>query len=75
MRNWMHHKVVAAGIAVLLAAAADDFDGTAEIYADYKQRAVAASGRLKLAEPWSLFNPTVHQAHFSALKKLADMAK
>ena len=60
---------------VAMAAEADDFAGAAKIYADYKQQAVAASGHLKLAEPCSLFNPSVYEAHFSALKQLADLAK
>ncbi len=60
---------------VAMAAEADDFAGAAKIYADYKQQAVAASGQLKLAEQYSLFNPSVYEAHFSALKQLADLAK
>jgi cytochrome c peroxidase len=60
---------------VAMAAEASDFDGAARIYADYKQQAVAASDELKLAERWSLFNPTVYEAHFNALKQLADLAK
>ena len=60
---------------IAMAAAADDFDRAATLYADYKRQAVAASGRLKLAEQWSLFNPSVHAAHFAALKQLADLAK
>jgi cytochrome c peroxidase len=60
---------------VAMAAQADDFAGAAKIYADYKQQAVAAAAPLKLAEQWSLFNPSVHKAHFTALKQLADLAK
>lgn len=60
---------------IAMAAEADDFGSAAKIYADYKQQAVAASGQLKLAEQYSLFNPSIYEAHFTALKQLADLAK
>lgn len=60
---------------VAMAVNVDDFDQAAKIYADYKQQSVAAVAQLKLAETWSLFNPAVHEAHFTALKQLADLAK
>lgn len=60
---------------IAMAAALDDFDGAAAAYAEYRQLAAAAAEPLKLAEPWSLFNPEVHRAHFAALKQLADLAK
>jgi mono/diheme cytochrome c family protein len=60
---------------VAMAASADDFDGAARAYADYRNQAAAVAGNLKLAEPWSLFNPTVREAHFKALRQLADLAK
>jgi cytochrome c peroxidase len=60
---------------IAMAASADDFDQAARAYADYQQQVAAAAPDLKLAEPWSLFNPEVRAAHFAALKKLADLAK
>ncbi|MBI1203716.1 MAG: hypothetical protein GC182_14535 [Rhodopseudomonas sp.] len=60
---------------VAMAVEGDDFDQAARIYADYKKQTVAAAASLKLAETWSLFNPVVHDAHFLALKQLADLAK
>jgi hypothetical protein len=29
---------------------------------------------VKMAEPWSLFNPAVHGSHFSALRQLLQQA-
>jgi cytochrome c peroxidase len=60
---------------VAMAVERDDFDQAADIYAGYKQQAAVAAVSLKLAEAWSLFNPAVHEAHFSALKQLADLGK
>jgi cytochrome c peroxidase len=59
---------------IAMAAEADDFDGAAQAYADYRAQAVRAGADLKVAEAWSLFNPTVRQAHFAALQQLADLA-
>jgi cytochrome c peroxidase len=58
-----------------MAAAAGDYDQAAQAYADYRQQMTAAVAGLKQAEPWSLFNPAVREAHFTALKQLADLAK
>jgi cytochrome c peroxidase len=60
---------------VAMAAAGEDFDAAAQAYADYKEQATAAAPVLKLAEPWSLFDPPVREAHFAALRQLADLAK
>jgi cytochrome c peroxidase len=60
---------------IAMAAAADDFDGAAQAYADYKAQVAPAGTDLKLAEAWSLFNPEVRQAHFAALRQLAELAK
>ena len=60
---------------VAMAAASDDFDAAAQAYADYKTQVAAAEPALKVAEAWSLFNPQVREAHFAALKQLADLAK
>jgi cytochrome c peroxidase len=60
---------------IAMAASADDFDGAAQAYADYRQQVAAAEPDLKLAEPWSLFDPPVREAHFKALRQLAELAK
>jgi cytochrome c peroxidase len=59
---------------VAMAASANDFDEAARAYADYRQQAAAAGPDLKLAEPWSLFNPLVRDAHLAALRQLASFA-
>jgi cytochrome c peroxidase len=60
---------------IAMATAGDDFDGAARAYADYRAQEAAAGGALKQAEAWSLFNPAVRQAHFAALRQLAELAK
>jgi cytochrome c peroxidase len=57
-----------------MAASAGDFDAAGQAYADYRERVKVAAANLKAAEPWSLFNETVRLAHFTALKRLADLA-
>ena len=57
-----------------MAAAAGDFDSTAQAYADYRQQAASAVADLKRAEPWSLFNPAVRDAHFKAMRQLTELA-
>ncbi len=59
---------------VAMAAEAGNFDGAAAAFADYRREVTAATAKMKLAERWSLFNPTVRQAHFAALQKLTDLA-
>jgi hypothetical protein len=53
------------------AAAADSrFDQAAEEYLNYRKlTAAAAPSALQTAEPWSLFNPTLHAAHQAALRR------
>ena len=58
-----------------MAAADGDFTGAAQALADYRQQLASVAGDLKAAEAWSLFNPTVREAHFAALSKLAALAK
>ncbi|HVT54731.1 MAG TPA: cytochrome c peroxidase, partial [Xanthobacteraceae bacterium] len=60
---------------IAMANAASDFDGAAKAYATYQKEAAAAAGDLKRAEPYSLFNPKIWEAHFKAVKQLADTAK
>jgi mono/diheme cytochrome c family protein len=58
-----------------MAAAAGDFDGATQAYADYRNDLAPAASDLKLAQAWSLFNPAIRKAHFAALRQLADLAK
>jgi len=60
---------------IAMAADDDDFDGAAAAYADYRKHVAAAAANLKLAAAWSLFNPAIRQAHFAALRQLAELAK
>jgi cytochrome c peroxidase len=60
---------------VAMASESDDFVAAAQAYAAYRRRVKIAAVDLKLAERWSLFNPEVRQAHFAALKRLADLAR
>jgi cytochrome c peroxidase len=60
---------------IAMAAADGDFGRAADSYAAYRQEAAAAADILKQAEPWSLFNPKIWEAHFAAVKRLADIAK
>ena len=60
---------------IAMAAEDGDYAQAAQVLADYRQEVAMAEPGLKLAEQWSLFNPTVRQAHFAALKRLADLAK
>jgi cytochrome c peroxidase len=60
---------------IAMAAAADDFAGATQAYADYKEQVAPAAADMKVAESWSLFNPEVRQAHFTALRQLAELAR
>jgi hypothetical protein len=60
---------------IAMAAAVSDFGGAVEVYAVYQKEAAAAASDLKKAEPYSLFNPKIWDAHFKAINQLADIAK
>jgi hypothetical protein len=60
---------------VAMAAEIDDFADAAAVFGEYKSQVAAAGHILKVAEAWSLFNPSVHDAHFAALKELSELAK
>jgi hypothetical protein len=44
-------------------------------YVDFRRRISAVPVALQNAEPWSLFDPAVHEAHYSALRQLYEAAK
>ncbi len=60
---------------IAMAASGEDFAGAAQAYADYQRQVASAAPKLKLAERWSLFNPAAREAHFSALRQLAALAR
>ncbi|MGA9322194.1 MAG: hypothetical protein WBW06_14175 [Xanthobacteraceae bacterium] len=54
-----------------LAAAAGNFDeATAELHNYRYVTAVGVGASLRAAEPWSLFNPKIHDAHYDALRQM-----
>ncbi len=58
-----------------LAASAGRFDEAAVELTSYRKLAFAAVPRaMQTAQPWSLFNPAVRRAHFSALRDLLQTA-
>lgn len=60
---------------IAMAATRGDFADAANVYADYQREAAAAAADLKRAEPWSLFDPAIWQAHFQAVRQLVDIAR
>ena len=56
---------------VELAAASGNFDDAAAEFQRYRFVVSAAVGPpLRAAEPWSLFNPKIHDAHYGAMRQL-----
>lgn len=59
---------------VAVSAAPNDFADAAADYAAYQDRLAKIAPSLKAAEPWSLFNPAVHDAHYAGLREMVDAA-
>lgn len=59
---------------VEMAAAARDFDAAAAAYRDYGERAAGLPAVLRRAEPWSLYNAAIHDAHYAALRRMLQAA-
>ena len=58
---------------IAVAAEEDRFDAAAAEYESYaKLMAAAVPKALQAAESWSLFNPEIHAAHFTALRQLSE---
>jgi hypothetical protein len=57
------------------AAAQGKFEEARAEYGAYRQLAAEAEPKLAAAEPWSLFNPPVREAHFAALRQLTAAAE
>jgi cytochrome c peroxidase len=60
---------------IAMMAEAGDFEAAARGYAEYRAQETDVGGALKQAEAWSLFSPAVRQAHFAAVRRLAELAK
>ncbi len=59
---------------VAMAAEAGDFDQAGRLYADYRAQAATSVRTFTAAEPFSLFNPQVREAHLKALDQLTRLA-
>jgi cytochrome c peroxidase len=58
-----------------LAAGAGRFDDAAAEYTNFRKlTASAVPVILQNAEPWSLFNPAIHDAHYAALRQMFQIA-
>ena len=58
-----------------LAAQADRFDEAATEYGNFRKlMASAVRTVLTNAQPWSLFNPAIHEAHYGALRQIIETA-
>jgi cytochrome c peroxidase len=58
------------------AASAGRFDDAAAEYKNYRNLSLAAvPNLLRAAQPWSLFDPSVHDSHFAALEQTLEAAK
>jgi hypothetical protein len=59
-----------------VAASSGHFDDAAAEYRNYRALVLAPAfpRLLKAAEPWSLFNPTFHNAHYAGLRELLASA-
>ncbi len=58
-----------------LAAAAGRFDDAAAEYGNFRKLTMSAVPvALQNAEPWSLFNPAIHDAHYAALRQMFQAA-
>jgi cytochrome c peroxidase len=58
------------------AATAGQFDDAAAEYKNYRNLSLAAvPNLLRAAQPWSLFNPALHDAHFAALQQTLETTK
>ena len=59
---------------IYLAAAGGRFDEAFNEYVDFRRRISVMPAAWQNAEPWSLFEPAIHDAHYSALRRLYEAA-
>jgi hypothetical protein len=57
-----------------LASAAGRFDEAVGEYMNFRKQIAAVPVPLQNAEPWSLLDPAVHDAHYTALRQLYEVA-
>ena len=57
-----------------LAAADGRFDEATNEYVDFRKQIAAVLVPLQNAEPWSLFDPAIHDAHYTALRQMYEVA-
>jgi hypothetical protein len=58
-----------------LAATTGRFGDAATEYSNYRRLTMSTVPvALQNAEPWSLFNPTIHDAHYAALRQMLEAA-
>ncbi len=58
-----------------LAATAGRFDDAATEYGNFRKLTISTVPvALQNAEPWSLFNPAIHDAHYAALRQMIEAA-
>jgi cytochrome c peroxidase len=57
-----------------LAGAANDFDAAMLEYSNYRHLIESAVPDLKRAQPWSLFDPKIHEMHYAALRRVSETA-
>jgi hypothetical protein len=57
-----------------LAATAGRFDDATSEYADFRKQITAVPVPLQNAERWSLFDPAIHDAHYTALRQMYEVA-
>ena len=58
-----------------LAATAGRFDDAATEYSSFRKLTISTMPvALQNAEPWSLFNPAIHDAHYAALRQMVETA-
>jgi cytochrome c peroxidase len=59
---------------IAMAAGAGDFAAANRLYAEYRGEAATARSLVRLAQPWSLFDPATRERHFAALRQLEATA-
>ena len=57
-----------------LAAAANDFDAAMLEYSNYRTLIQNAVPEMKRAQPWSLFDPKIHEMHYAGLRRVSETA-
>jgi hypothetical protein len=57
-----------------MSATMNDFAGAASEYTAYNEKLDKITPSLEAVEPWSLFNPAVHDAHYAGLREMVDAA-